>query len=501
MKPADAVVKAKEAAIKLRETSVRERRQKLKILFRLVRERREVLVEAIVAATGKARTDALVSEVFPVLDHLEYLLHTGERQLRPKRVPTPLPLLGKKSFVWAEPYGSVLVIAPWNYPMVLSLLPVTTAFLAGNAVILKPSEHTEMRGVFEELLADAGIAAPEMQIVYGDGTFGDALVAAGPDLVFFTGSASTGRKVLARAVERLTPVVLELGGKDPAIVFADVDVERAAAGVLWGMATNAGQSCTSVERVLVQEEIYAPFREALVRRAKALVVRHDLEKVPGNRDLGRLIAPFQVAKVREHVEEAKRLGAQVLTGVDWNGTSLAVPAIVVENVPDTALLWKEETFGPVVAMRAFRTEDDAIRLANDSPYGLSASVWSRDRARAIRVARRLVVGNVSVNNVMLTEGNAALPFGGRKGSGFGRYKGEWGIAAFTQPVSVLVDSDGKKQETNWFPYDATKYRLFDKLIDGLFRGGLIGKLRFLVAGLTLESWAQKVGRAPRKERA
>jgi acyl-CoA reductase-like NAD-dependent aldehyde dehydrogenase len=352
--------------------------------------------------------------------------------------------------------------------------------------VLKPSEHTPLQGVLEEILGAAGFPAEAIQIVQGGGAVGERLIDAGPDLIFFTGSESTGRKILARAAENLIPVTLELGGKDPMIVFADANLERATAGALWGGVTNSGQSCTSVERVYVEESIYSAFRDRLLVRARALQ--------PG-RDYGHITTSFQVSKILSQLEDARKRGATVTICGEWDGRSAIIPPIIVEKLSEDAPLWTEETFGPLLPLAAFRDEDDAVARANHSPYGLSASVWSRDNERALRVARRLEVGNVSCNNVMLTEGNPWLPFGGVKRSGFGRIKGEEGLRGFCNVKSVLVDADGPKIEAHWYPYTDEKLALFHRLTLAAFGKGIRALLRFVLTGLKLESLAKRGERA------
>jgi acyl-CoA reductase-like NAD-dependent aldehyde dehydrogenase len=276
------------------------------------------------------------------------------------------------------------------------------------------------------------------------------------------------------------------------IVFADATLGRAAAGAAWGALTTTGQSCTSVERVYVQRPIYDAFRDELVRQVQTLVQKIDQD---GESDLGAMTTDFQVRIVADQVADAKAHGAVFLTGADWDGQSRLIPPMVVDRVTPDMRLAREETFGPLIPLIPFDTEAEAIALANDSEYGLTASVWSKDLARARRVARALAVGGVSINNVMATEANPALPFGGVKQSGFGRYKGTHGLHAFCNVKSVLIDKDSKKIEANWYPYTAEKYRRFNALIDALFGSrGVTRLLRFAIAGWKLERYSNKAAK-------
>ncbi|MCC7440967.1 MAG: aldehyde dehydrogenase family protein [Bdellovibrionales bacterium] len=457
-------------------------------------EERERIMDRIQDDTGKCRSDALMSEIFPILEHLEYLEKHAVRDLQDRKAHTPLAMMGKKSRVYFEPLGTILVISPWNYPFYQAIAPITTAFVGGNATVYKPSEHTPLTGLVEDLLAKAGFKAGWVNVVYGDGKTGAELIAQGPQKIFFTGSENTGKRIMAAAAEKLIPVELELGGKDPMIVFEDANVERAARGAAWGAFTNAGQSCTSVERLYVHESIYEPFKAALLREVGRM--RYGVDK-DGNSDMGRMTTDFQTAKVREHVGEALKAGANQLTGKEWDGKDLLIPPIVLENVKPDMKVARDETFGPVLPLFKFRTEEEAVRLANDSPDGLSASVWSKDLGRADRVARAIYTGNVSINNVMLSEGNHALPFGGVKNSGFGRYKGEWGLHSFCNVKAVLIDKDSTKVEANWYPLTAAKYQVFSRMMVALFSGGFLNFIRFAIAGMGLEGLAGKLGKAGR----
>jgi aldehyde dehydrogenase (NAD+) len=296
---------------------------------------------------------------------------------------------------------------------------------------------------------------------------------------------------MQQASSMLIPVELELGGKDPMIVFDDVNLDRASAAAVWGAFTNTGQSCTSVERLYVQQNIFSQFRDLVVQKTKMMTQAIDSD---GNGDIGHMTTPMQRDIVRAHLEDALKKGAVQLTGENWDRQSMAIPAIVLDNVNHEMLVMREETFGPLLPICAFQDEAEVIALANDSAYGLSASVWSKNKLRAVRVARAIDTGNVSINNVMVSEGNHYLPFGGVKDSGIGRYKGAHGLRMFCNMKSVLIDSDSSKIEANWYPYTSEKFQLFAAMTDGLFRGTLKGFVAFAVNGMKLESYSAKAAK-------
>lgn len=467
--------------------SVNQRANAVIRLQHVIHNQKEQILDRIVNETGKSRFDALSSEIFGCLDACEHLARIAPTALADQQAHTPLVLMGKKSQIWFEPLGTVLVIAPWNYPFYQILVPALSAFLAGNAVLLKPSELTPLKGLIEDLLKASDFPEHALQLVYGGKATGQALVEARPELIFFTGSVASGKKIMATAAQNLTPVVLELGGKDPMLVFEDVNLERTVNGALWGALTTAGQSCTSVERLYIHQSLYKRCVELLKNKMEKL---RAVSQIGEPAEIGNMTAPFQLETIEAQLAEAVAEGAQILCGGQRTKDSMYFPPTLVVDVHHGMKLMREETFGPVLAVMAFETEAEAIALANDSPYGLSASVWSADLARAERVARQLKVGNVSINNVMLTEANPALPFGGIKASGFGRYKGVWGLETFCNLKSVLIDSQNGKIEANWFPYTPERYRLFSQLTAALFSAQK-SLLKTLLTGLKLESQAQK----------
>lgn len=474
----------------VRALSVKDRLDFIRRLRETILAKQEWIVDRIQEATGKSRTDALTSEIFGVLDHLLFLEKYAAKHLAQKKVPTPPVLMGKKSIVRFEPLGTVLVISPWNYPFYQAIVPITSAFVSGNTVAYKPSEYTPLEGVVETVLSDAGFNEGWVHVFYGAGEVGAKLIAQKPGKIFFTGSTATGKKIMAQASHDLIPVELELGGKDPMIVFADANLDRAVAGAAWGALTNTGQSCTSVEKIIVEDAIYDQFRDRLLKEVSRLKLGVDRD---GGADIGLMTNDMQTKVVADHLADAEQRGAKVLTGAQWDRKSRAIPPLLFDGVTRDMKVYREETFGPVLPLLRFKTEAEAIELANDTEYGLSASVWSKDLARASRVADAIVTGNVSINNVMITEGNHALPFGGVKNSGFGRFKGEWGLASFSNVKAIMMESNSKKIEANWYPYTPEKYSRFSDLIRAVFGGGgILGFVKFAVAGLKLESYVAKI---------
>ena len=484
---------ARKAFETLRRMSVRERLNEALKLKRYMLQNREAIIDRICEETGKSRTDALMCEIFPSLDLVDYYDKTAEKALADKKIKTPIVLFPKKSRVYYEPLGPVLVISPWNYPLVLSFQPVLCALIAGNAVILKPSRYTPLKGVYEDMMEKSGFMKHAIQVVYGSRVTGTKLIDAKPKKICFTGSVDAGRKIMAQAANHLIPVELELGGKDPMIVFDDVNVERTVNGALWGGLVNCGQTCTSVQRIYVQEGIYDKFVSTLKEKTERLATLAGDGAPPDevSLDVGSMTTDFQVKIVEDQVADARQKGAQILTGGCRKKDSRIFPPTIVANVDESMKIQTVETFGPVMTVTKFKTEADSIALANNSPYGLSASVWSADLARADRVARALETGNVSINNVLATQANSALPFGGAKDSGFGRYKGALGLYAFCNVKSILVDAQSSKVELNWYPYGKEKYALFSKLLDAMFSGGPLSLLKCMMVGMKLESLCKK----------
>ncbi|WP_346217091.1 aldehyde dehydrogenase family protein [Caldifermentibacillus hisashii] len=446
--------------------AISERLIYLKKLKSVMVENMDRLAQVIVQDTGKVPTEALVADIMPTLDAITTIVKHAEKILSPKRVKTPLLLIGKKSYVEYMPRGVVLVISPWNYPLQLAVVPVISALAGGNTVILKPSEVTPLVGKYiEEIFQKAGFPKDVIQIAHGGKEVGAALTAGNPDYIFFTGSVRTGKIIQEVAAKKLIPTTLELGGKDPLIVFKDANLKRAAKGAVWGAFTNSGQVCMSAERIYVEESIYDDFLNMVKIETEKLIQGTDKDS-----DIGSMTFPKQKEIVKQHVKDALEKGAVLVSGTPpdkWDDSMFIQPVILANLKQDMEVVC-EETFGPVMPVIPFKTEEEVIKLANESNYGLNASVWTSDLKKAKRVASRLVSGAVTINEVLVSVANHYLPFGGTKNSGIGRYHSEEGLKIFCHEKAIILDRGKLNKEIQWYPYKG-KYLAFLQLFQSYFR--------------------------------
>jgi succinate-semialdehyde dehydrogenase/glutarate-semialdehyde dehydrogenase len=458
-----AVARARVAQRAWAARNVEERAALLWKLLDVFVARQDEVVETVIRETGKARAEAVSMEVFAPCDAIGFYAKRAPRFLRTeKRRIHGLMGLAKKLRIVYRPLGVVGLITPWNGPVALSVNPTVQALVAGNAVVHKPSEVTPFSAlVFAEFVREAGFPDGVYQVIQGDGQTGAALVDADVDKIAFTGSVATGRKVAEACARKLVPCTLELGGKDAMIVCADADLDRAAQGAVLGSCMNTGHYCCGTERIYVVEPVYDAFVEKVVAQTTAL--RQDPD---GEADVGAVFWDRQLEIIERHVEDARARGATVRVGgrrrSDLPG--LHFEPTVLTDVDHDMEVMRAETFGPVVAIMKVRDEEEALRLANDSPYGLNGNVWTRDTERGFRLAERMETGGVCVNDMAITYGIPEAPFGGRKWSGLGQVNGAAGLRGYCHALPVTADRRGRGPIQGAYPYSDRATAGLQKLI-------------------------------------
>jgi acyl-CoA reductase-like NAD-dependent aldehyde dehydrogenase len=433
-------------------------------------ENSDRIARTIVSETGKTYDDALIAEIGYVASAFGFWAKHAPRFLGDEKVRASSPfLVGRRLVVRYRPLGVIGVIGPWNYPLTNSFGDCIPALAAGNSAVLKPSQSTPLTSLLmAEGLRESGLPEDVYLVAAGDGAAGEALIDE-VDMIMFTGSTATGKRVLERAARTLTPVSLELGGKDPMIVLADADVERAANSAVYASMQNGGQTCVSIERVYVEAPIYDDFVDRVARKVSAL--RQGVPDGPGSVDVGAMTFAPQLDVVSRHVEEARAAGARVLVGgraSHQQGGRFYAPTVLAD-VDHSMSCMTEETFGPTVAIMRVSDADEAVRLANDSPYGLAASVFGKDVARAEQVARRIEAGAACVNDAQLNYFALELPMGGWKESGMGSRHGAPGMRKYCRQQSLLITRLAPKREIHMFPYRARTTKLIAQALK-LFYG-------------------------------
>lgn len=441
------------------------RREIMRRLQVIMYERHPELVNLLGVELGKIEHEARF-EVLQPLVNLKYMIWKAPRVLKPRRI-----------FVWQiphrahtilrQPHGVVLVISPWNFPVVLSFDAIIPALLAGNSVVFKPSEYTPLIGQFmADVIHQAGVPQDVFQIAHGYGDLGAALIEARPDKISFTGSGATGRKITQQAGDLLIPVTLELGGKDAAIVLTDANLKRSAQGILWGSMVNAGQMCLGVERVYVMRSVADEF----IKELRQAVKKYMKAGTPNDAQatLSMLALPQQQKIVQAQIAQAEELGATVYRDYqlppNLKGVGNFIEPTILTDVPAEADIIRHETFGPALVVIPVNNVDEAIQAVNSSDYGLTASIWTKDMSRARQIAEQLKVGMVNTNDHILSSAAPQIPWGGREQSGYGRHRGAESFLAMTVTQSISVEWLRLPIAPFWYPYNRIKRSLMRRLI-------------------------------------
>jgi succinate-semialdehyde dehydrogenase/glutarate-semialdehyde dehydrogenase len=434
-----------------------DRRRALARFRRRLFERRDEMAALIQRESGKPAAEAMMADVITTLDAARFCERRSRQVLASRTmIPGNIALWRKRVTITHEPYGVIGIISPWNYPLLLPASSTLAALVAGNAVVLKPSELTPATAVrFGQLLRESGVPDAIMQVLPGGGATGAALAQAEIDKLFFTGSAATGRKVAETCGRRLIPCALELGGSDPAIVLEDADLETAASGIVWGRFSNAGQTCVAPKRAIVVDAVH----DAFIKRLEATIAKLVVGVGAAGSDVGPMIRTTQVDVLEAQLRDAQERGARVAGAA--RGTGHFFAPTIVSNASREMRVMREETFGPLLAVIRVRDDEEAIAVANDTPFGLSASVWSRDLARARRIAGRIAAGTVHINDAVSVVGMADVPHGGVKQSGTGRVHGDAGLRECVREKAIVVDPFPSWRQPWWFGYGAEHARNID----------------------------------------
>jgi acyl-CoA reductase-like NAD-dependent aldehyde dehydrogenase len=433
--------------------TLRERCAMLRKLRDAIFERRDDIANTVTRETGKPRAEAILAEILLALDTADFLARQAPRWLRPERIPHHnIALKVRSGWLEFDPQGVVAIISPWNFPFSIPMTELIPALVAGNAVVLKPSELTPSSGALVgELIDRADFPKGLVQILQGGGEVGAAIIEAGPAKVFFTGSVATGRRIAEACARKLIPSVLELGGKDAMIVLADADLDVTSSAAVWGGFTNCGQACLSVERIYVEQSVAEKFTQLCVEKTRKLRLGSPADT---EADIGPMIRERQLERVEQQLRDAEQRGARILTGGNRRpdlGPNFLEPTVVAQ-VDHSMQLMREETFGPVLAIRSVASADEAVALANDSPFGLSASIWTRNARRGRELASRIRAGSVMINDVASYYGISEAPHGGSGFSGWGRTHSRLGLLEMVQVKYVDADRLPLYAKPWWYGY-------------------------------------------------